>query len=90
MEVSLDDGSDAINDGEYLRSTEWRPAGPEPAVRRGAARRSASSFILVSVVLERRIGALWSAENADGRAELRDLPGGAVFDGATVAPVIIQ
>ena len=40
MEVSLDDGGDAMNDGEYLRSAEWRPVRPEPrgAVRCGAAR----------------------------------------------------
>ncbi len=72
MEVSLDDGGDAMNDGEYLRSAEWRPVWPEPAVRCGAVRRGAArrgarlSVCFVSVVLERRIGALWSAETADG------------------------
>jgi hypothetical protein len=40
MEVSLDDGGEAMNDGEYLSSAEWRPVRPEPrgAVRCGAVR----------------------------------------------------
>ncbi len=67
MEVSLDDGGDAMNDGEYLSSAERRPVGPSPAVRCGAVRCGARlSVCFVSVVLERRIGALWSAETADG------------------------
>ena len=100
MEVSLDDGSDAISDGEYLRSTQWRPARPEPTERRVVFRscfgRTRASHRRAVVGRNRRRAsrgaarpARWTGFTRRGtlstHSRLRDLPGGAVFDGATVA-----